>query len=241
MKLIWAHSKANFLEMIRIPGFWVPMLTIPIMLYLFFGVPEVTDPGSAAWVMVRFAALGVLGLAFFQFGVFIANDRESNWEVYLRTLPVAPLERFIARLLVALVSELIFLLVLFVLAALTTPVELDWNSWILLTAVLLIASIPFGTLGIALGYWVNARSASAIANVLWISLAYVGGVWGDPAEPLKAIMPFVPTRFYIQAVASLAPGQPVAPGAWLGLLIYAVCGMLLAVWGYRRDEGRRYC
>ena len=32
-------------------------------------------------------------------------------------------------------------------------------------------------------------------------------------------------------------GQPSALGDWLGLLAYAVGFAVLALWGYRRDEG----
>ena len=81
-------------------------------------------------------------------------------------------------------------------------------------------------------YWAHPRAANAVANLLWIVLTYAAGVWGEPIHPVRVVSPFLPTRLYIDAI------WPVGP--WLGFLAEAVAGSVLAIWGYRRDEGQNY-
>jgi len=240
MKLVWAHFKAKMLELVRIPGLWIPLLGIPGALFLFFGTRSAQDQASAIQAMVAYAAFGVLGVAFFQFGVLVAADRDSPWEVYLRTLPVSPQVRFATRVLAGLVFALAIIALIFVEATLLTPVQLAIKDWVSLCLTLLLGSIPFGLLGIALGYWAHPRAASAIANLLWIVLAYAGGVWGEPIQPVQIVSLYLPTRLYIDAIWTVAAGRGWQVRAWLGLVVYAAVGGVLAVWGYRRDEGQNY-
>jgi len=239
MRIVWAHLKAKMLELARIPGLWVPMLGIPGALFLFFA-PSTEDQVAAIQAMVAYAAFGVLGVAFFQFGVLVAADRQTPWEVYLRALPVSPPARLAARVLAGLPFALAIIVLIFLEAALLTPVQLGIARWVLLCLALLLGSVPFGLLGIALGYWAHPRAANAIANLLWIILAYAGGVWGEPIQPIRIVSPYTPTRLYIDAIWPAAAGHGWQNQAWLGLLGYAALGGVLAVWGYRRDEGQNY-
>jgi ABC-2 type transport system permease protein len=113
------------------------------------------------------------------------------------------------------------------------------SRWAALCAVLLAGAVPFGFLGIALGYLVRPRAALPVANLLYLPLSYVGGLWAGPRDATGAF-DLVPTHawgrllwwavgargFDIVAVASLA-GWGAAFGA-------------IAVWAYQRDEGERF-
>ena len=74
----------------------------------------------------------------------------------------------------------------------------------------------------------------------WIVLTSAGEVWGEPIQPVRIVSPYLPIRLYIDAVWPIAAGQGWKARPWLGLLSYAVMGGVLAVWGYRRDEGQNY-
>ena len=82
------------------------------------------------------------------------------------------------------VAALVFALaavgVVFIAAVLLTPAGLPPGTWLHLSVALLLGSIPFGLLGIALGYWAQAKAALPLANLLYLSLAYAGGLWLPP-------------------------------------------------------------
>ena len=197
MNLVWAHLKAETLALLRVPGYLVPTVVLPSMLFLFFGVPNAHGREAASFLMASYLMFAVVGVAFFQFGVGIAQDRVSPWETYLRTLPVPPRVRVAARLLSALCFAAAASAVVIVVAHLLTPAGLETGRWLRLGVALLAGSIPFGLIGIALGYWASPKTASPIANLLWLPLAFLGGFWVPPdglPALAAALSPYTPTR-----------------------------------------------
>jgi ABC-2 type transport system permease protein len=74
---------------------------------MLFSMSGSSDSGmSASFRMASFVIYGVIGVAFFQFGVSIAQERESNWERYRRTLPNA----FGPHMASKIISALVFVL-----------------------------------------------------------------------------------------------------------------------------------
>lgn len=243
MKLVWAHLKAEVMELIRLPAYAVPSLAFPGLLFLFFAVPYGRQQTIANQLMASYATFAVLGVAFFQFGSGIAQDRESPWQVFLYILPVSPQVRFTARVLAALAFALTAVVIVFIVAVLLTPAGLNFSEWLLFGLALLLGSVPLGLMGIALGYWAQAKAALPIANLSYLSLAYAGGLWIPPQNLPKlvaTISPYLPTRLYAEATWSAVQGQGWRIAPWLGLVAYAIGAGLLAVWGYQRDEGQNY-
>src|SRR3712207_6203624 len=151
MRLIVAHARAHGLELVRSPSFSIPTLLFPAMFFLFFVSPRV-GAARADLFLASYVGFAALGVAFFQFGVGIAADRASPWELFLRTLPVRLGVRFAARVAAAVAFALAAAAIVAVAAVLTTPAALPAGRWLLLCAVAVTGSVPFAVLGIALGY-----------------------------------------------------------------------------------------
>lgn len=243
MKLVYSHFQAQTFELLRLPAYSIPTLAFPSILFLFFGVPNAREPMAAGLLTASYAAFAVLGVAFFQFGVGIAESRHSAWESYMRTFPVGPKVRFAARVLSALVFALASASVVGIVALLSTPVRLSVVAWLRLIAALLLGSVPFALLGIALGYWASPKAALPLANLVYLPLSYVGGLWIQPQSlpgVVAKISPFLPSRRYAEVVWSGVLNLPWQMDPWLWLLGYALFFGLFAVIGYRRDEGQNY-
>jgi ABC-2 type transport system permease protein len=244
MRLLLAHAKANTLELLRHPAFSVPTLLFPAMFFLFFVATrsELSDQRADLFV-ASFVGFAVLGVAFFQFGVGIAVDRTSPWETYLRSLPITLRVRFGARIVSALQFGLASAVAVVVTAVLTTSAGLPPGRWLLLGAAALAGSIPFSLMGIALGYWASPRGALPIANVLYLALAFAGGLWtagGRTSSGADDVAAFLPTRQFAEVLWGATSGDIWRPGAWLALLAWATVFAALARWGYLRDEGERF-
>jgi ABC-2 type transport system permease protein len=241
MKLLLVHARAMTVELARYPAYVVPTLILPSVFFLFFVAPGSAQGATAR--MATFAAFAVIGVAFFQFGVGIAVDRGQPWEAFLRTLPVGSLVRLGARLLSAALFSCAAAGLLIGTALSLTDASLDGRRWIALAVALLLGSVPFALLGIALGYWVPARGALPIANLLYLVLSYAGGLWIRPAglpDVVQGISPYLPTRALADALVATALGTGLRVGSCLSLTAFALLFAWLAAAGYRRDEGRRY-
>ena len=108
---------------------------------------------------------------------------------------------------------------------------------------LVAGTVPFALLGIALGYWAPERGALPIANLLYLGLAYAGGLWMRPRDlpgPVAGISPYLPTRALSDALVAAATGAPIPWRTPAALAAFAALFALLAAAGYRRDEGRRF-
>ncbi len=240
--LVLRHVRAGTLELLRYPAYSVPTLAFPTLLFLLFAAPSLhgKNPDVA---MAAFLAMAVLGVVLFQFGVGIAAERASPWESFLRVLPVPVWARLLARVLSALLFATAACAVLIATAVVATPVTLSPEGWVGLVLALLFGSLPFGFLGIALGYWIQPKAALPVANLLFLPLAYTGGLFGGPRSlpgSLAGVSSYVPTRQWGNWLWHAVDGDPWRPEPILLLAIYATVFALLSVWGYRRDEGERF-
>jgi ABC-2 type transport system permease protein len=241
MRLVWAHLRAGTLELLRYPSFSVPTLLFPSIFLLVLGL-QYAD-GRADAVMASFAAFAVMGVAFFQFGVGIAVERTSPWHLFLRTLPAPALVRFAARTLSAALFGLAAAAGVVVTALLTTDAGLGPAAWLRFVVALAVGSVPFALLGIALGYWLTPRGALPGANLLYLGLAYAGGLWTSARQLpglLDGVSTYLPTRRWAEVLWASVDGRPWRAADWLWLGGYAALFGALAAWGYRRDEGERF-
>ena len=241
MRLVLLHARAATLELLRYPGFSVPTLAFPALFFLLFAAPR--PDADPTLLLASFAGFAVLAVAFFQFGVGIAAERESSWERFVRTLPLRARTRFAARVLSASVFGLCSAALVAAAAVATTDAGLPPMRWAALAAALAIGSVPFALLGIALGYWVSPRAALPTANILYLVLSFAGALWTTPAHlpsSIASISPLVPTRPFGNVLWGAADGHLWRPRDWMLLLAWGAAFAALAAWGYRRDEGQRY-
>ena len=122
MRLIAAHIRITLLDLVRSPAYWVPTLLFPTMLYLFFGA-RIVAPDAAGFALASWSVYAVLGVAFYQFGVGVAQDRESAWDSYLRILPAGSLAPLVAQIAVAILFAIAAVLILWLAAGLAAGIE----------------------------------------------------------------------------------------------------------------------
>ncbi|HEY0384223.1 MAG TPA: ABC transporter permease [Candidatus Elarobacter sp.] len=241
--LLGAYVRTDLRAIMRVPAFLVPTLAFPVLLYVFFGLPYAHDPQTAAVLMASYAAYGVLGVAIFQFGVNIANERGTSWERFVRLLPAPIGIRMTSRMITASVFAIATAVCVVACALLFGHARPSIIGVVSLFVVLLAAGIPFTLLGIALGYWSSPKGAVPLANLIYLPLSLAGGLWIPPAflpKIIKAVSPYMPTRHFGELVwaAVLAQPIPLASCAWLAG--YSVLFGAIAYFGFRREQARRY-
>jgi ABC-2 type transport system permease protein len=241
VSLALVHARATTRELARYPAYVVPTLVFPTAFFLVFAGSR--GDVDANRVMAAFAGFAAIGVAFFQFGVGIATDRASPWETYLRTLPIGAGVRLGARVLSATLFAAAASATVVAVALATTDAALSPVAWTELALVLLAGIVPFALLGIALGYWLPPKGALPVANVLYLTLSYTGGLWTGPSglpDAVRQVAPVLPTWQWGDVLWPAALGAPWPPTHWVVLGGYARAFGAAAVWGYRRDEGQRF-
>jgi ABC-2 type transport system permease protein len=239
MRITLAHFKDQTLQHLRSPGYLLPTLALPGLFYFLFEGPD-EEVGLVTFLMASYAMWAILGVAFFQFGVGIAEERATPWERFLRTLPLTAAQRLGGRVLSAGLFAAVAAAVVIALAHLINPVSVAADRWLPWIAGLVAGGVVVALAGIALGYWASPRAATPIATLAWLLLAYLGGLWATPAElPSWAVevSDYLPTRLWGEITWAAVQGRTASLADWLGLMAYGAGFALLALWGYRRDEG----
>lgn len=250
LRIYALEAKCELLKVVRMPAFAIPTLAFPVMFYLLFGVSfGRTFPAGpvsmATYLLATYGAFGVIGAALFGFGVGVAVERGQGWTLLKRASPMPPGAYFAAKLFMATLFGAAVVAALFGLGATAGGVHLTAATWTALGAVLIAGALPFCAFGLVLGYLAGPNSAPAVVNLIYLPTAFLSGLW-IPVNVLpglmKRIAPLLPPYHYAQ-LALKTIGADVGDPAWVHLaylgVFTAVC-LLLARWGYRRDEGKTY-
>jgi ABC-2 type transport system permease protein len=246
LRLYRAHVRAILVETMRVPIAVIGAMAFPAMSLLFFVVPNravADDPVFATQAVISLSVFAVLASSLFNLGLSIAESREKPWDPYLRSLPLSSTVRIGAQLTATSVISLAAIIPVVLLGALTTAAEVSALGFVLGFAVLAVTSIPFLLIAVCIGYAFASKAAIAIIQVVMFGFAFAGGLFLPPQlfpEWLDAISRFIAARHARDLVISAA--EVTAPELWvlIGVLAWTVIVGALAVWLYRRDEGRRY-
>lgn len=246
------QAYAEFIKLFRVPAFSVTSIVLPAMFYAFIGLGQAKQPlapGShvtfGEYFLASMALYGVANVMVLGFGISIANERGQKQDLLMQSTPLPAPVFFVAKALSALVIAVISLVALSLLAYVAGGVNLDASQWLTLGWRAMLCSIPFIGLGFALGYIAGPNSAPAVTNLIYLPTAFASGL-------------FFPLRFLPQFLQNIAPYLPLYRGAqlvwnsvgapidsslstdWFYMAGYTVGFFALALWAYRRDQGRKF-
>ncbi|MEZ5118237.1 MAG: ABC transporter permease [Candidatus Nanopelagicales bacterium] len=239
----------EFLKLVRLPIFAATTVALPLMFYVIFGITfadeEARGVGVTTYMLVTYGAFGVIGAALFGFGVSVAVERAQGWMRLKRVAPMPPFAYFVAKVLMSLAVAAIIVLAMFTLAATLGGVRLAMGQWAAVGLALVAGALPFSAMGLAFGYLVGPNSAPAVLNLVWLPMAFASGLWipiaqlPDVVQSVAVAMP--PYHFVQLALGTIGAsegGSPVVHAA--AVLGFTILFLVVAAWGFRRDEGRTY-
>jgi len=233
----------------RVPAFSVTNLALPIVFFTFFGLPvahvrRADGVSIGAYLLASFGAYAVGNVMIYGFGIGVANERAMKIDRLMRASPLPPLVFMLAKVVTALVFALLALLLLVGYGAVVGGIYQPPAIWAMVIARLLAGSLPFIALGFAIGYLSGPHAAPAVANLIYLPLAFASGFFvpvGQLPGFVQAIAPFLPTYHYAQlAWSALGAGSESLVASLLWLAGYTALFLTLAVRAYRREERAKF-
>ena len=244
------EAKYEILKYLRLRTFSVSTLFFPVMFYVLFGIvlpkagPDRAE--TATYLLATMACYGVMGVAMFSFGVGISMERGQGWLQVKRASPMPLPAYFLAKIVNAMVFAVAISLLLLAVGGAFGGVRMPVLMQLKLISVLVLGSIPFSAMGLAVGYFAKPNSAPAVVNLIYLPMSFCSGLW----IPIF-ILPKV-----LQNIAQVLPPYHVAQLALnaihmgpypnpVGRHVEALVGVTLlflgiAAYGYWRDEGETY-
>ncbi len=242
-KLLNAHIIFEFKKLIRIPAFWVPAVLFPTMLFSFFGVSAAEDSFRARYVMASFAIYAVVGVVFYQFSASIAQERESAFDRWARTLANAGLPSVVARLATAVFFGSCAVGLVLIAAHLFTLPGTAFGEVARLIGVCILSAIPAALMAVTLGYVASSRAAVALANLIFLPLAYLGGLWIPPMQfpaTIETISTYTPTRHMAELAWHAVSGASLPVESLLAIGAYTLLFGATATLAAARDRAKRF-
>ena len=233
---------AEIVKSARMPPFILPTIAMPPAFYALFAL--VIGRGNAeyaAHMLATFGVFAVMGPALVGFGANIAAERESGQLELKRLSPMPAGAQIVAKLAATAVFSAVALLLIYGLGVIG-GVTLHPVQWAILLMVHMLAIIPFALIGLGIGFRLGVKSALAVANLVFLAMAVLGGLWVPMTilPQTMQTMAWALPSFHLGAIALMATGQGNWADLWLHigplLLITAAAG-LFAWTGERQYQG----
>jgi ABC-2 type transport system permease protein len=244
MTLTLVHARYQLIETVRIPIAVIGTAFFPAASMLFFVVPFAgDDPVASTFATASMVTFAVMVSNLFNYGIGVSEDRSHPWDPYTRTLPVGPGPRFAGRILAGLAMMMVSLIPVVVIAALFTEATIGPAGFVLALGAVVVAALPFTLMGFAIGYALPSKAALAVAQIVFFPLAFGGGLLSEPGNApgfVETIAPYLPTRGAVELMWAAVGDYSIDPTALVMLGVWIAAMGALAVWAFRRDEGRRF-
>jgi ABC-2 type transport system permease protein len=242
--LVLTHTRYQLLETVRIPVAVIGSAFWPAASMLAFVVPFAGhDPAAATFATASMITFAVMSTNLFQYGIGVADDRAQPWDPYVRTLAAGAFPRFAGRILSGLAMMVLSLLPVIVIAALLTEATITPLAFVTAAGLTAVVAIPFILMGLAIGYSLPQKAAIVVAQVLFFPLAFAGGLMTAPGQApgfVEHLAPYLPTGGAVRLMWATVGDYPFNAGSIVSLIAWTIALAGLAVWAYRRDEGRRF-
>jgi ABC-2 type transport system permease protein len=219
----------------------------PVIFYMLFlgdhTAGKVVD-GTVPWrtyLMVSMCSFGALVAALNAAGTRLSMERASGWARQLRVTPI-PAWSYVGTKIVA--SMLVVLPVIVLVEAVGAgfgDVRLTATTWVGLTILLWVTSLPFAVLGVFIGFLVTTEAAFPVVTGLMFVIGYFGGLF-TPIDEMPGALQFVahlmPSYHQVSLALASIDGHTLALTHWLVLAgCVAVLGLAI-VWKHRVEEAR---
>src|SRR5579862_4319095 len=152
------EAKYEFLKNLRLRMYTASVLSFPIMFYVLFGLvlnakESIAGMRVPTYLIATYGTFGVMGASLFGTAAGLASDRGLGWLQVKRASPMPPFAYFVAKVIMSMIFSAAVVLALFGLGITLGGVHLTALETTKLFGTLILGSIPFCAMGLAIGYF----------------------------------------------------------------------------------------
>jgi ABC-2 type transport system permease protein len=244
------EAKYEFLKNLRLRVYSVSVFSFPVMCYVLFGLvlnPHESIGGTRvpAYLIATYGTFGVMGASLFGTAAGLASDRGLGWLQVKRASPMPPFAYFCAKIINSMVFSAAITLVLFGLGIAFGGVRMPVADFAKLLATLVVGSLPFSAMGLALGYFTGPNSAPPTINLIYLPMSICSGLW-VPFVFLPKVVQTIALAMPPYHLSQLALGIVGAAGHqsnamhWEFLGAFTMICLGVARIGFQRDQDKLY-
>jgi ABC-2 type transport system permease protein len=245
------YARFELLRTVRNKQALIFSVAFPIIMYFLLAGPNKNNHNfggdsthhtglfAPQYYMVGLLSFGAM-VAVLSGGARIAAERTIGWNRQLRLTPLSPASYLRTKIMIGYLTALMSIALLYA-AGIVLGVRLPIGSWLHMTALVLIALIPFAALGIGMGHLLNDDAAGTAIGGGVSLFAFLGGTW-FPITGHGLFVEFcqlLPSYWLVQAGhVGLGASNPWTAKGWLVIAVWSAVSIAFAIWAYQRDTKR---
>ncbi len=247
--LLLKEIKYEFLKNLRLRMYSVSVVFFPVMFYILFGLvlgrQGASKIDTASYLMATYGTFGVMGAALFGTAAGLAAERGLGWLQVKRASPMPPSAYFAAKVIMSMIFSSEVVLLLMLLGVVFGGVHMSVVDAAKLLSVLVIGSLPFCAMGLALGYFVGPNSAPPTINMIYLPMSFCSGLWVPLMflpKFMRQVAEFLPS-YHLSQLALGIVGAGRGGSTWVHwevLIGFTLICLGIARIGFQRDEGKMY-
>ena len=202
--------RCDFMRNLRNPGIALPVLLMPVGLYLLIaglvaGEAVVKDPDVGTFLFGAFAVMAVTMPALFSVGTSFALERDSGLLRLKRAQPAPAAGWLIAKIVTGLALGVLAYVPVLIAGLATGRLSLDIGPALAMSVALLAGVPPFCALALMIGSLVSGSAAPAWSNLIYLPGCYLSGMFFPLPESMHWQVPLWP-QFHVEQLAMHAAG-----------------------------------
>ena len=230
-------------RILRNPALAIPMMVVPVALYLLFAVviageAIVKDPSLGTFMFVGFGVMAVTMPGLFAISASLAMEREMGLMKLKRAQPAPAGSWLVAKIACGVLFSTLAYLPMLAAAVISGKLPLSGVQIAAMSAALLAGTVPFCALGLMVGALVKGSAAPGYANLLYLPGCYLSGMFFPLPQSMHWQTPLWP-QFHVGQLAMHAAGvqkfqfMPATMAA-ATLVGFTVLFSALAIWRLAR-------
>ncbi|HZS30792.1 MAG TPA: ABC transporter permease [Gaiellaceae bacterium] len=194
---------------------------------------------ASSYLLAGMLGYGVASTAFAGLGIVLVLRRESGILKRVWATPLPPPTYLLGVIVSTVIVYAIEAAALIVLARAAFGIELH-TRWLSLVLGLLLGSLSFAALGIALTGWIRSgEGSSAVVNAIYLPVTFLSGAFVSPHEYprfLEVIAEVLPLTYFIRLMRDVVLRNETIWSSWESAVVVAawgLAGLLLSIRGFR--------
>lgn len=248
--IYWKETKYEFLKYLRVRMYTASVLSFPILFYVLFGLMlnshnAIGGMGVPTYLIATYGTFGIMGASLFGTAAGLASDRGLGWLEVKRASPMPPFAYFWAKVITSMAFSAIIMLALFALGIAFGGVRMPVATFAKLFGTLVVGSLPFSAMGLALGYFTGPNSAPPTINLIYLPMSFCSGLWVPmmflPKFLQRVALALPPYHLSQLALGVVGAGRHESNLTHWEVLIAFTCVCLgVARIGFQRDQDKMY-
>ncbi|WP_323703149.1 ABC transporter permease [Mammaliicoccus sp. Dog046] len=234
--MLWAYFKFELLLVSRKKSYLTLSIMLPLVFYIIFtamlDLPKAYETQFYKAYMYSMATFSLSSFCIMTFPLEMIEDNKIGWAKNLFKTPLTPKYYYAGKVLKLMCMFSISIIALFLTGWLYKGVEMSAGEWIGSGLLLWLGSSMFLSIGVLIAQMKDIQKASAIANILYLGLAVVGGLW-FPTDQfpdwLKEISYLTPTYNLRELSLSLTTSGGMHVQSLLILMVYCILFISIAL------------